>query len=179
MSLSLPILNLAVARFECTFGRGCEGVCCKDGRPLIYPEEIVLLDANRDKFLPLLRPEARAVVERKGYLMPRRVRLGQRVARSAGGWCVFFNQGCALHRLGADEGDKFKYKPAVCSLWPLQQDEHDRWYVRQKGYKGERWNLFCLDPSPTAPAAAETLRDELALATHFYEQARRSANDAH
>ena len=75
MSLSLPIVNLTEARFECTYGRGCDGVCCQSGRPLIYPEEIAKLDANLEKFLPLLRPEARACVEKKGYLTDRR-RLG-------------------------------------------------------------------------------------------------------
>ena len=145
MSLSLPIVNLTEARFECTYGRGCDGVCCQSGRPLIYPEEIAKLDANLEKFLPLLRPEARACVEKKGYLTDRR-RLGERMARHAGGWCVFFNQGCVLHKVGAAEGDKLLYKPAVCALFPIQQDEHDRWYVRQKGYKREKWDLFCLDP---------------------------------
>ena len=36
--------------------------------------------------------------------------------RVVDGWCVFFNQGCVLHKLGASEGDKFRYKPAPCSL---------------------------------------------------------------
>jgi hypothetical protein len=177
MAQSLPILNLAEAKFECIYGRGCDGLCCKDGRPLIYPEEIERLDAIREKFLPALRPEARAVVERGGYLTPRRRRLGERVARAVGGWCVFFNQGCVLHQLGAAEGDKFRYKPAVCALWPLQQDEHDRWYVRQKGYKGERWNLFCLDPQASETSAAQSLGDEVALATRFHEEAQVAARN--
>src|SRR5262245_53867199 len=163
---SLVVINLDEARHECTYGRGCDGICCQKGRPLIYSEEKALIDAHLHRLLSLLRPEAQAVIRRKGYLTHRR-RLGQRCLRQAAGWCVFFHDGCVLHKVGAAEGDKFKYKPAVCSLFPLQQDEHDHWYVRQKGYKGERWDLFCLDPDRPSRPAAESLGDELALAASF------------
>jgi hypothetical protein len=168
-TFSLQVVNLAEARYECTYGRGCDGICCQKGRPLVYAEEIDRTEANLHKFLPLLRPEARRAIEKRGYLRQRR-RLGQRVMRGAGGWCVFFNHGCVFHKVGAEEGDPFKYKPAVCALFPIQQDERDRWYVRQKGYKGEKWNLFCLDPESTTVPAAESLQREIALAQHFDEE---------
>src|SRR5262245_23580871 len=136
MAGSLPVVNLTEATYECVFGRGCDGVCCRNGRPPVYPEEAERLDANLAKILPELRPEARAVVEQSGYLSNRR-RLGLPMARVAGGWCVFFNQGCVLHKLGAAEGDKHRYKPAACALFPLAKDADDRWYVRQHGYQGE------------------------------------------
>ena len=170
MAVSLPILNLAEARYECTYGRGCDGVCCREAKPLIYPEEIEKIDANLHKFLPLLRSEARLFIKKHGYLTRRR-RLGQRMARHTSGWCVFFNQGCVLHKVGAAEGDKFRYKPAVCALFPIQQDEHDRWYIRQKGYKSEKWDLFCLDPASTAVPASESLGEEIALARRFESEA--------
>lgn len=176
MPPGLPILNLDEAKFECTFGRGCDGVCCREGRPFVFPEEIEIIAANLDKFLPLLRPEARAAVERGGYLVPRRRRLGQRVMRVAGGWCVFFHRGCVLHEVGMREGDKYRYKPSICALFPIQQDNRDRWYVRQKGYKGERWALSCLDPRLCAVPAAESLRDEIALARRFDDE--QKASDA-
>ena len=169
-SSTLPVLNLAAARFECTFGRGCDGVCCREGRPIVYTDEIERLDTHLEKFLPLLRPEARAAVRRRGHLTRRR-RLGERVLRNVGGWCVFFSGGCVLHRVGAEEGDKFRYKPAVCALFPIQRDDRDSWYVRQKGYKEETWDLFCLDPAASGRAAAETLQDELALARRFTPEA--------
>ena len=84
--------------------------------------------------------------------------------RIQGGWCVFFNQGCVLHKMGAEEGDKYKYKPVACALFPLSKDDKDRWYVRQKGYKTEGWNLFCLDPNTSPMPASEALKEELALA---------------
>lgn len=173
MAPGLPILNLHEARFECTFGRGCEGICCREGRPMIYPEEIELLAANLPRILPRLRPEARAVVRRKGFLVPHRRRSGQRVARNAQGWCVFFNAGCVLHQLGAEEGDKYRYKPSLCALFPIQQDRLDRWYVRQKGYKRERWDLFCLDPGHSAVPAGESLGDEITLARRFDDEQKR------
>jgi Protein of unknown function (DUF3109) len=168
-TFSLQVVNLAEARYECTYGRGCDGVCCQEGHPLVYPDEIERTDANLHKFWPLLRPEAKKAIDKKGYLMQRR-RFGERVVRSAGGWCVFFNQGCVLHKVGAQEQDPFKYKPAVCALFPIQMDEQDRWYVRQKGYNGEKWNLFCLDPESTTVPAAESLQREIALARRFAEE---------
>jgi len=166
MARSLPVLNLAEAKFECTFGRGCDGICCQNGRPEIYPEELVNLDVHIRRFLPELRPEARHLIEDQGYLSKRR-RHGLPMLRTVKGWCVFFNQGCVLHKVGAAEGDRYRYKPAACSLFPLAKDENDRWYVRQKGYKNEKWDLFCLDPKQSQVAAAEALVDEAALARRY------------
>ena len=39
MKTSLPVLNLDTAHFECIYGRGCDGLCCQNGRPGVYPEE--------------------------------------------------------------------------------------------------------------------------------------------
>jgi hypothetical protein len=169
MAASLPVINLSEARFECTFGRGCDGLCCQNGRPMVYPEEVANLDAHLDKFLPALRPEAQAVVQRHGYLS-RRKRFGLPLVRVAGGWCVFFNRGCVLHKFGAQEGDRYRYKPAACALFPLAKDEHDHWYVRQRGYQGEKWDLFCLDPQASPVPAAASLRAEVALARHYDAQ---------
>jgi hypothetical protein len=170
MAGSLPVINLAEAKFECTYGRGCEGICCHNGRPGIYPEEVERLDANLPKLLPQLRPEARTVVEEHGYLSKRR-RLGLPMLRVVKAWCVFFNQGCVLHKVGASEGDKYRYKPAACALFPLAKDEKDRWYIRQRGLKDEDWDLFCLDPTNTSMPAAESLQDEIGLAMRYDEEA--------
>jgi len=170
MKRSLEIINLPQATYECTYGTGCDGICCKAGRPLVYPDEIERLDANLGRFLPRLRPEAQAAIARHGYVTKRR-RLGQRILRNAAGWCVFFHDGCVLHQAGAEEGDKFRYKPAVCALFPIQADEHGRWYIRQQGYKGEKWDLFCLDPANSQKPAAQTLRAEIALAERFDAEA--------
>jgi hypothetical protein len=166
MSTPLPVVNLTEATFECVFGRGCDGICCHNGRPGVYPEEAALIGANLAKILPHLRAEARAVVEAKGFLS-RRIRLGQPMARVVGGWCVFFHEGCVLHKVGAAEGDVFRYKPAACALFPLARNARDEWYVRQWGYEGEQWDLFCLRPDHSKTPAAESLRGEMALAATF------------
>jgi Protein of unknown function (DUF3109) len=166
MALSLPVLNLSEAKFECIYGRGCDGICCQKGRPSVYPEEVERLDANMQKFLPELRPEARKLIEKEGYLS-RRHKDGLPMLRVIGGWCVFFHQGCVLHKVGAMEGDKYRYKPAPCSLFPLAKNDKGQWYVRQKGVEGEIWDLFCLDPATSPLPAAKSLPEEVELAKRF------------
>ncbi|MHB1425347.1 MAG: YkgJ family cysteine cluster protein [Gemmataceae bacterium] len=166
MRNSLPVVNLSEATYECIFGRGCDGICCQNGRPPVYPDEAERIDANLEKFLPHLRPEARQVLEKYGYLSGRR-KLGLPMLRVVGGWCIFFNQGCVLHKVGAEENDKYRYKPSACALFPLARNAKDEWYVRQHGYADEEWDLFCLDPAASTKPAAESLQEEIALAERF------------
>jgi hypothetical protein len=84
--------------------------------------------------------------------------------RVVDGWCIFFNKGCVLHKVGADEGDRNRYKPVACALFPLARDEHDRWYVRQAGFLYEQWDLFCIHPGNSTVPATASLEQELALA---------------
>jgi Fe-S-cluster containining protein len=175
MKLNLPVLNVHEVTYECTFGRGCDGVCCQQGRPPVTTEEKQRLDDNIAKFLPHLRPAARRSVERDGYLS-RRIKSGKPMMRVVEGWCVFFNQGCVLHKVGAAEGDKYRYKPAPCSLFPLESDDDDRWYVRQHGYQGEKWDLFCLAPGHSNVPASESLKEELALARRLTLASRTAAS---
>lgn len=163
---SLVVLNLDGARYDCTYGRGCDGVCCREGRPPVIAEDARRIDAHLERFLPLLRVEARAVIRRDGFLT--RGRPGPRRLRRAAGWCVFFHDGCVLHKVGAGEGDRFKYKPALCSLFPISINEQGRWYLREKGYDGEAWDLLCLDAARVAKPATVALRDELALAESLH-----------
>src|SRR5581483_10827987 len=160
------VLNLAEAKFECTFGRGCDGICCHNGRPPVYPEEEPRIREHLAKFLPELRPAARAVVERQGFLS-RRLRHGLPMLRVVDGWCVFFNRGCVLHKVGAAEGDKYRYKPAACSLFPLARNDQGDWYGRRKVIENEEWDLFCLDRRSSPKPAARSLRDEIELAAQY------------
>jgi hypothetical protein len=174
MAISLPVINLSQANYECIYGRGCDGICCQNGRPGLYPDEIQRIDDNLDRFLPHLRPEARKVVAASGYLS-RRTRHGLPLLRVVGGWCVFFHQGCVLHKLGAAEGDKYRYKPAACALFPLARTEDGQWYVRQKGYQDEQWDLFCLDPKASPVPAAESLQEEIRLAARYTAEEEQAA----
>jgi len=164
--MSFVILNLQQATFDCTYGRGCEGLCCRNGRPIVYPNEAARINVNLQRLLPVLRPEARAIVEKEGYVCGRR-KGGQPMVRVAAGWCVFFNRGCVLHRLGAEEQDPFRYKPWVCAVFPISRDPRGPWYVRQKGLLGEVWDLPCLDPAATTVRASESLGAELALVERY------------
>lgn len=160
MLATLPVINLEKAKFECIFGRGCDGICCKDGRPLVRPDDAARIESVLDRAIAEMRPEARKLVEEQGYLS-NRLKGGHPMARVSEGWCVFFNQGCVLHKLGMEDGDWSRYKPLVCVVFPLEIDPDGTWYVRQKGFKNEDWDLFCLDPQATTVPAAESLRVEL------------------
>jgi Fe-S-cluster containining protein len=171
MRTSLPVLNLSEATFECIFGRGCDGICCQNGRPGVYPEEQRIIRKHLKKFLPELRPEARKAIEKQGHLS-RRLRDGMPMLRVVGGWCVFFNKGCVLHKVGAAEGDRYRYKPAMCSLFPLGKTLDDEWYVRQWGVQDEKWGLFCLNPEASSLLAKKSLQGEIELARRYDEEAK-------
>jgi hypothetical protein len=161
--ISLNVLNLSTATFECIFGRGCEGICCKNGRPSVSETEVQVIEKHLKRVLPHLRPEAQKLVEKEGFTSNRK-KLGQPMVRVSEGWCVFFNQGCVLHKIGAEDGDAYQYKPIQCALFPLEVKSNGDWYIRQWDYQGEVWDLFCLNPKASKRLASESLKEELALA---------------
>jgi hypothetical protein len=163
ISLPLAVENADTATFDCSFGRGCDGICCRNGRPSVGPEERAVITSVLPRVLPLLRPDARRIIEKDGFTSAR-TKVGQPMVRVAGGWCVFFNAGCVLHRIGAEDGDSYQYKPTQCALFPLEKGDGGAWYVRQWGLEGEQWDLFCLNPANSTRPARESLAAELALA---------------
>jgi Fe-S-cluster containining protein len=165
MSVSLPVVNAATATFECTFGRGCDGKCCSNGRPSVGPTEMAAIRAVLPRALPLMRPEARKAVA--DDFVSRRTKLDQPMLKVAAGWCVFFHKGCVLHTLGAEDGEAYQYKPTQCALFPLEPNGDGTWYVRQHGYNGEKWDLFCLSPKNSTVPAVESLAPEIELAARL------------
>jgi hypothetical protein len=161
MRSSLTVINLAGAKFECTFGRGCDGVCCQEGKPPMSDDDVARMEQALPRALPMLREDARKKIETTGPLSNWK-KAGRRTLRVAGGACVFFNAGCVLHKLGMEDGDSFKYKPLVCAIFPLDQSAKGDWYVRQWGTLKEPWDLFCLNPANSPKPAAETIQGELA-----------------
>jgi Fe-S-cluster containining protein len=157
----VEIENAATARFECVFPK-CGGVCCQNGRPPVEPGEAQRIERNLKKFLPHLRPSARKVVEERGFLT-KRTKGGLPMLAVDAAWCVFFNEGCVLHKVGAAEGSTFKYKPWVCAVFPLDQVKPGKWYVRQWKVRGEAWDLFCLNPKESPKRAVDTSAPEIAL----------------
>jgi len=166
-AVRLKVVNQDTARFECVFPH-CGGVCCRNGRPGLEPAEAARITASLAKLIPQLRPEARAELERRGFLT-KRVKSGKRTLAVVGGWCVFFNEGCVLHRQGALEGDRWRYKPWHCITFPMDRRADGSWYVRQWGTEAEAWDLFCLDPAESPQRAATTLKDELAFVAELAE----------
>jgi hypothetical protein len=157
----LPVANLATARFDCVFPT-CGGICCMNGRPAVEPAEQRALAENLPKFLPHLRPAARRLIEKSGFLSDEQ-KEGLPTLKTSQGWCAFFKDGCVLHQVGAAEGDRFKYKPWRCALFPLTRDKKSgEWYVRQHGQRGEAWDLFCLNPAESPKTADATLASEVA-----------------
>ena len=161
MSQPLPVItNLATATFECSYGRGCEGLCCKNSEPPVTAAEQRLLADNLLRILPHLRPEARADLQRNGFLGELHAD-GNPKLTIVDDWCVFFNRGCVLHKIGAAEGNPFALKPSACTMFPLEQNAAGDWYVRQWGVEDEEWDLFCLNPANSRRPAAETLGREI------------------
>lgn len=95
------------------------------------------------------------------------------------GWCVFFNQGCVLHKLGAADGEAYRYKPTVCALFPLEHDLEGHWYIRQWGFGQEDWDLFCLNPKNSRRPAADALNVEMKLAERLVRKPGTAANKAY
>jgi Fe-S-cluster containining protein len=162
----LPLItveNLESTTFECTYGRGCPGLCCTNARPPVEPDEAARIERVLPRVLPELRAEALKLVASVGFVSRRR-KMGRPMLRVVKGWCIFFNRGCVLQRLGIEEGDPGRYKPAQCSLFPLERADKGTWYLRQWGHRGEEWMLPCLNPRASTQPAAEGLAAEIALA---------------
>ncbi len=155
--------GLDSAHFDCVFPV-CGGICCKQGRPPLERAERERIEQNLAKVLPRLRPEARRRVERDGFVT-NRIKEGLQSLAVVDGWCVFHAEGgCTLHALGADEGDRWKYKPWRCVAFPLEKRKDGTWYVRQWGLEGEAWDIFCLNPEETQKRARRSLAAEIAFA---------------
>lgn len=171
--LPLVLANADTARFECTYGRGCEGICCSNSTPPVDPAKQDIINSVLPEVLPLLRPGARALIEQSGYIDPEEVYEGNPSIRVESDWCVFFNKGCVLHKVGAERGDSTWAKPVACYLFPIDHDSQGRWYIRQHGVDDEQWTeLPCLAGTPDLPLAVTTLGFEMEMAARLEAQNR-------
>jgi len=160
-SPSLAVENLETATFKCVFPT-CGGICCRNGRPSVEPDERARIEKNLAKILPHLRPGSREHVEKHGWLT-QRMKDGHRTVAVHDGWCVFENGGCTFQKVGMLEGKPWAYKPSACIRFPLEKANDGTWYVRQWKHRGEAWDLFCLNPTEDPTPASESLRDEVAF----------------
>ena len=166
MKRALPVYNAESSRFECVWP-GCGGACCRESRPPVSAGEEAIIRAQIPRVLDRVRPAARKVLE-GGTWVSKRKKGGRPMLAIAERYCVFYNEGCVLHALGAAEGDKNQYKPGTCITFPLDRDDHERWFVRQHGLNGEEWTeLACLDPAASPRTGAESLTEEIAFVERF------------
>jgi len=162
----LAVLNIETARFACVYP-SCGGACCKESRPPIEPGEDARIRENLPKFLPLMRPGARRRAERSDFRTARS-KAGRPMLAVVDRYCIFWNDGCVLHKVGATEGDKNRYKPSTCITFPLDEARDGEWYVRQWGAYDEGWDLACLDPKASQRMPSESLAEEIAFAGRMH-----------
>lgn len=163
----LVVVNGATATFDCSFGRGCVGLCCQHGEPSVIPVEAQRIRSKLPEIIPHLRPASAESLQTEDFLGVD-IKLDHPMIRVVDGWCLFFNEGCVLHKVGAAEGDFAKYKPIQCVLFPLEPTGDGSWYVRQWNHEGEQWNdLFCLNPANTPLLAVATLAPEMEVAENL------------
>lgn len=155
------LINARQARFRCDYP-ACEAKCCSSSRPTLEAAELARVLGNLHKFLPLLRQRARDVIGAAGITTRRRKHNCASVA-VVDGRCLFYNEGCVLHKVGASEGDRWRYKPWRCITFLLTTCGDGEWYVRQWGPHGERWDVGCLGPRRTRERAAPHLSAEIAF----------------
>src|SRR5256885_2260379 len=86
---ALAIDNIATATFKCVFPI-CGGICCKNGRPPVEPEEQARIEQNLARILPHLREGAQKHIKKFGWLT-KRIAARYRTIAVQGGWCVFAN----------------------------------------------------------------------------------------
>ena len=154
--IPLAVINATEAKFECIFGRGCDGLCCQNGRPGVYPDEEKRLRQNLKKFLPELRPEARKVVEKNDFVSRRR-KGGLPMLRVVTGWCVFFNKGCVLHKVGAQRRGQVSLQTRALLPFPPGPHRQRRLVHPPVGDGGGRMGPVLPQPRrqpPTRPRSA-------------------------
>jgi hypothetical protein len=111
-----------------------------NGRPAVEKDEQERIAANLPKFLPHLRP-ARAPPRREVGL-PLRPGEGRPAdAQGEPGLVRVLERRLRAAQVGASEGDRFKYKPWRCALFPSTRDRKSgEWYVRPARRRGEAWD---------------------------------------
>ena len=184
-------VTFLLSRWECIFGRGCQGVltgpgpelaqgCCSYGAHFTDADDEARVEAAAATLDPgqwQFRREGR----RRGVVKTNNS--GERVTRMVAGACVFLNRpgfaggpGCALHRAALDRGQRpMDLKPDVCWQLPLRREERDdgaghvtstvvEWKRSDWGPGGQEFHWWCTE-APEAFAGAgkvyRTLADEL------------------
>ncbi|MCL4413157.1 MAG: hypothetical protein M1522_00155 [Actinobacteria bacterium] len=138
-------LTFLTSRWECIYGRGCQGVltapapdleegCCSYGAHLTDDADARRVEAAAATLEPSqwqFWRQGRQRKEPSGVL--RRLESGELTTRLVKGACIFLNRpgfpggaGCALHRAAVERGARpMDLKPDVCWQLPLRREDHE------------------------------------------------------
>ena len=188
-------VTFLLSRWECIFGRGCQGVltgpapelvqgCCSYGAHFTDDADVTRVKAaakelNAEQWQ--FRKEGR-----KGGVVIKEAD-GTRVTRLVDDACIFLNRpgfaagaGCALHRAALDRGvEPLELKPDVCWQLPLRREDATdgsgrvtttvtQWDRKHWGEGGEEFHWWCTE-APEAFGSGrpvyETMAPELRAIT--------------
>lgn len=165
-------VTFLLSRWECIFGRGCQGVltgpaadlvqgCCSYGAHFTDAEDEARVEAAAAT-LGAEHWQFRREGRQRGVIKTNAS--GERVTRMVGGACVFLNRpgfaggaGCALHRAALDRGERpMDLKPDVCWQLPLRREDEvagdghvtstvSQWDRRHWGPGGGEFHWWCTD----------------------------------
>ena len=174
-------VTFLLSRWECIFGRGCQGVltgpaadlvqgCCSYGAHFTDAEDEARVEAAAAT-LGAEHWQFRREGRQRGVIKTNAS--GERVTRMVGGACVFLNRpgfaggaGCALHRAALDRGERpMDLKPDVCWQLPLRREERDdggghitstivEWKRSDWGPGGQEFHWWCTE-APEAFAGGD------------------------
>lgn len=165
-------VTFLVSRWQCIFGRGCQGVltapapelvegCCSYGAHFVDQDDVARVQAAARQ----LRPDQWQFQVRARHGGTIRRRSGQAsTTRLVDGACIFLNRpgfpggpGCALHRAALEQGGRpMDLKPDVCWQLPLRRDEAadgeghvtttiTQWDRRHWGGGGAEFHWWCTE----------------------------------
>jgi hypothetical protein len=165
-------VTFLLSRWNCIFGRGCQGVltgpapeleqgCCSYGAHFTDDDDVERVEAAARTLTPDVWQHA-AKAKRGGVVTTEAD--GTRVTRLVGGACIFLNRpgfargaGCALHQVAMDRGvEPMELKPDVCWQLPLRREDTTddtgrvtstvtQWDRKHWGAGGEEFHWWCTE----------------------------------
>ena len=180
-------VTFLLSRWECIFGRGCQGVltgpapelvqgCCSYGAHFTDADDV----ARVEREAAALTPDVWQFHSRGRKGVTRTKKDGTVVSRMVDGACIFLNRpgfpngpGCALHQAALATGRRpMDLKPEVCWQVPIRREDHrtedghvistvGQWDRRHWGGGGEDFAWWCTE-APEAFVGTRPVYQEMA-----------------
>jgi hypothetical protein len=178
-------VTFLTSRWNCIFGRGCQGVltgpaeeleqgCCSYGAHFTDDDDIERVEAAARTLTPDIWQHA-AKARRGGIVATQSD--GTRITRLVGGACIFLNRpgfasgaGCALHQAALHRGiEPMDLKPDVCWQLPLRREDTTddtgrvtstitQWDRKHWGGGGEEFHWWCTEAPEAFTGSAPVYR---------------------